>query len=718
MTTEITIPDFRFSSFYYGEILDALLQYKRTNVPEHTDESPYDPFIQLLRAMALVGHLNNVNLDLVANESTLATAKLPETIRNMLKLIDYNLRTSTPAVVKMLYMLTKVTDTSIGIIPIGAQVCNEGTEEVPTVYYEVLETETVERTDKFSKVFAEIGGVFTDYTDNANTLVDTFSPWGVGTPVKKDCLYFGHTGVLWDQLNIYLNTFSDMFNGIWEFYDGEKRKTYPVAVTDMTGYLKMTLNSYLGTTNRQGTMIRAMLNTTSAYEDVESKWDGTYNYIETTTYLGQSSPSVLATDYTIGSDWEELSSVTDGTSNLEANGSVTYTLPQTLSQNWAKGTVNGTEAYWIRYRLIATTSTPIINPVIINARMDLGGQYLIRTAVQGKSQSENPIGASDGTTFQEYVGIQEGYISGSAEVYVDSELWTEVNDFLSSQPTHRHYMVNVGERDVPTVMFGDGIAGKIPPLGSSIRFDYRYGADQDGNLGAGTITKDRSSISYCSGVVNPRSATGWQEAQWSSPTSLERAKMEGPANLRIRGVALNGSDVETMAIAFVAEAGVRPFVRAKSFEEGFGPKTIELVLMPAGGGTIAPDLLDEINLYFNGDQYSSPPKPKRVVANQMVAAVNYTVKTFNIVATVTGTDLTASEIETYLRQVFQPEAVKTDGITFEWDFGETVYTSRISHEIFKAVTRVEKVVLSTPSSDVVLTSRELPMLGTVTLTIA
>jgi len=718
MTTEIIIPDFRFSSFYYGEILDALLQYKRTNVPEHTDESAYDPFIQILRAMALVGHLNNVNLDLVANESTLATAKLPETIRNMLKLIDYNLRTSTPAVVEMLYMLTKVTDTSIGIIPIGAQVCNEGTEEVPTVYYEVLETETVERTDKFSKVFAEIGGVFTDYTDNANTLVDTFSPWEVGTPVKKDCLYFGHTGVLWDQLNIYLNTFSDMFNGIWEFYDGEKRKTYPVAVTDMTGYLKMTLNSYLGTTNRQGTMIRAMLNTTSAYEDVESKWDGTYNYIETTTYLGQSSPSVLATDYTIGSDWEELSSVTDGTSNLEANGSVTYTLPQTLSQNWAKGTVNGTEAYWIRYRLIATTSTPIINPVIINARMDLGGQYLIRTAVQGKSQSENPIGASDGTTFQEYVGIQEGYISGSAEVYVDSELWIEVNDLLSSQPTHRHYMVNVGERDVPTVMFGDGIAGKIPPLGSSIRFDYRYGADQDGNLGAGTITKDRSSISYCSGVVNPRSATGWQEAQWSSPTSLERAKMEGPANLRIRGVALNGSDVETMAIAFVAEAGVRPFVRAKSFEEGFGPKTIELVLMPAGGGTIAPDLLDEINLYFNGDQYSSPPKPKRVVANQMVAAVNYTVKTFNIVATVTGTDLTASEIETYLRQVFQPEAVKTDGITFEWDFGETVYTSRISHEIFKAVTRVEKVVLSTPSSDVVLTSRELPMLGTVTLTIA
>jgi len=717
MTTEIIIPDFRFSSFYYGEILDALLQYKRINVPEHTDESAYDPFVQLLRAFALVGHLNNVNLDLVANESTLATAQLPETIRNMLKLIDYNLRTSTPAIVEMLYRLTSSTNITIGIIPIGAQVCNEGTDENPSVFFEVLETEMVERTDKFSKVFAEIGGVFTDYTDNANTLVDTFSPWGVGTPVKKDCLYFGHTGVLWNRLDFFLSTNSDLFAGIWEYYDGEKRKAHPDTVTDMAGSLRMRINSYLGLFDLQGTMIRVMLNSTSAYEDVESQWDGTYNYVDTATYLGQTSPSLLVTDYTIGSDWEKLSGLTDGTRDFEESESVTYTLPQTLTQNWCKGVVNGITAYWIRYRLVSTLGTPIINPVFINARMDLGDQYIVRTAVQGKSQSENPIGTSDGTAFQEYVGIQEGYVSGSADVYVDGELWTEVNDFLSSQPTNRHYVINVGERDVPKVTFGDGIAGKIPSLGYVIRFDYRYGAEQDGNLGAGVITKDRSSISYCSGVVNPRSASGWQEAQWSSPTSLERAKMEGPANLRIRGVALNGSDVETMAVAFVSESGVRPFVRSKSFEGGFGAKTIELVLMPAGGGTIAPSILDEINLYFNGDQYSSPPKPKRIVANQMVYAVNYTVKIFNIVATVTGSDLVASEIEIYLRAVFQPEAIKSDGVTFEWDFGETIYVSRISHEIFKSVTRVERVVISTPSSDITLTTRELPMLGTVTLTI-
>lgn len=717
MTTEISIPDFQFSSFYYGEILDALITYKRINVPEHTDESPFDPFIQILRAIALVGHLNNVNLDLVANESTITTAKLPETIRNMLKLIDYDLRTATPAVVEMLYTITRPTDVAIGMIPEGSQVANEGTDDSPAVYFEILDSEVVDRTDQFSSMLAKIGGVFTDYTAEVNSETGSFSPWGVGTPAKNDCLYFGHTGILWDQLNLYFSVVADNLNGVWEFYDGEKRKTNPNAVTDMTGYLKFTLNSYLGSANRQGANVRVMLNTTSAFEDCESKWDGANNYIETSGYLGQSSPSTSASDYTIGCDWEELSNVIDGTANLEADGAVSYTLPQNLSEKWAKGTVNGVEAFWIRYRVISTLGT-VTNPQLLYARLDLGTQYLLRTAVQGKTQSENPIGASTGLGNQEFTGVQEGYISGSAEVYVDGELWTEVDDFLSSMPTHRHYIVEQGENDVPTIIFGDGVAGKIPPIGSSIRFDYRYGADQDGNLGAGTIKKDRSSISYCNAVNNPRSATGWQEAQYASTESLERAKMEGPANLRIRGVALNGTDVETMAIAFVSSAGVRPFVRAKSFEEGFGPKTIELVLMPAGGGTIAPDLLDEIEEYFNGNQYSSPPVSKKVVANQQVVAENYTAKSFDIVATVTGSDLVASEIETYLREVFHPEAVKEDGITFEWDFGETIYKSRIEHEIFNTNSRISNVVISSPALDVELTSRELPVLGTVTLTIA
>ena len=76
MATSIVIPDFDFSGFYYAQLLEALIQFKRRNVPELSDESAQEPFIQILRAQALVGHLNNTLLDLVANESTLPTARL------------------------------------------------------------------------------------------------------------------------------------------------------------------------------------------------------------------------------------------------------------------------------------------------------------------------------------------------------------------------------------------------------------------------------------------------------------------------------------------------------------------------------------------------------------------------------------------------------------------------------------------------------------------
>ncbi len=99
MTTpvDILIPNFSWSSVYYPQLLDALIAFKRLNTPELTDESPQEPTMQFLRAFALVGHLNNGLLDLVALEHTLATAQLADTVRNMLRLIGYEMAPALPA---------------------------------------------------------------------------------------------------------------------------------------------------------------------------------------------------------------------------------------------------------------------------------------------------------------------------------------------------------------------------------------------------------------------------------------------------------------------------------------------------------------------------------------------------------------------------------------------------------------------------------------------
>ena len=145
---------------------------------------------------------------------------------------------------------------------------------------------------------------------------------------------------------------------------------------------------------------------------------------------------------------------------------------------------------------------------------------------------------------------------------------------------------------------------------------------------------------------------------------------------------------------------------------------VKLVVVASGGGVASATAIEQLEDYFNGDKYATPPVRKRWIANSEITAINYTQNTINIVATVEGgVNLTAAEIESYLRTVFQPGALKDDGVNYEWEFGEDVPTSRIVHEIFKSNDTITKVTLSTPASDVTLADEELPVIGTVSLTI-
>lgn len=720
MATEIEIPDFDFTGFYYPQILEALIQYKRRNVPEVTDESAFEPFIQFLRAVALVGHSNNVLIDLVANESTLPTAKLVETVRNMLRLIDFNLRSASPAQVDLVYELAKVfSAASTIIIPAGSQAATTKQGDEPSRYFEALTTLAVTRTDQLGACFGEENGAFADYTAKANSAVtpgDDFSPWA--TPAVKDKIYFGHPEAMWNQLSIVgMTTLAANIKGVWEYYDGNFRKTAPTSVSNLGGSLEFDLTSYLGLENRQGTKIRVQLNSTTAYEDVFSTWNGSKN-IATTGLLGQTTPSTDSTVYTVGSDWEILTEVVDEPNDFSnaGGGEVEYPVPQTLTRNWITTTVNNVSAYWLRYRIVeilgGTTS-----PVFQKIRIDKGKQYVARLATQGRSHTDDPLGSSTGLANQRFETSKDYYIEGTMTITVDGEEWTEVDNFLGSAASDKHYRIERGENDRATVIFGDGVAGRIPGIGvSNIFAAYRFGAENDGNVGALTVTTDKTGLSFVNSVFNPRPATGWAEAQGATEESLEQAKIEGPASLRVKEVAITPDDAAQLAKQFTDENGATPFTRAKPFEEGFGPKTVELVVVAAGGGLASNEQLEALDLFFNGDAFAVPRIEKHFVANQEITSVNYTPKVIDVAATVYGSVEVQSVINR-LQQIVQPEALKADGVTFEWEFGEEVAVSRINHEIFETSESIEKVEVTTPASNVALQPRELPVLGTVSITV-
>jgi hypothetical protein len=669
MANQITIPDFDFSGFYYPQLLEALILYKRQNVPEHTDESSYEPFIQLLRAFALVGHLNNTLLDLVANESTLPTSRLTETVRNMLRLIDFEMRPAAPAQADLIYELSSVLTAATEIVNAEAQAATSKDGDTPAIFFEALEALTVDPTNAFSHVLTWDGTSFADQTAKANdqTPGQNFEVWPGGV-VLGNAIYFGHKHVMWDELGALLQGAGSNFQGVWEFYDGRWTKTQPTSVSDLGGSLEFDLTSLLGSQNRQGTTVRIQLNETTAFEDVVSTWTGSQN-IAVTGLLGQTSPSTDVEDYFIGSDWTILEDLTDGSAGLTQDGALEFTLPQTVELDWSLGEVDSKTAFWLRFRVTSVLGGPV-SPDLNYALLTGGKQYAKRLVTQGKTIAET-LGSSDGSPNQRFPASQDHFIWGSEAITIDGELWVRVDNFLASTSRDKHYRTELSDNDQLVVVFGDGVTGRIPQVGvSNVATVYRWNANHDGNVGANKITSDKSGLVKVNKVWNPRPAVGWEQAQGATEASLERAKIEGPASLRVKEVALSPDDLVTLAKAFELD-GARPFARAKAFEEGYGPKTVALTVVANGGGQASAAQLDALDEYFNGNPAAVPPVAKHFVANQEVTSRNYTPKTIDIVASVWG-NVSAEAVENSLREVVQPEAVRDDGVTYEWDLGETV----------------------------------------------
>ena len=74
-------------------------------------------------------------------------------------------------------------------------------------------------------------------------------------------------------------------------------------------------------------------------------------------------------------------------------------------------------------------------------------------------------------------------------------------------------------------------------------------------------------------------------------------------------------------------------------------------------------------------------------------------------------------MQNQLSNIIQPEAKKEDGITYEWQFGDEVPTSKINNVIFGTDASITKVDLTVPPSNVPLQPRELPVIGTMNITV-
>ncbi len=119
--------------------------------------------------------------------------------------------------------------------------------------------------------------------------------------------------------------------------------------------------------------------------------------------------------------------------------------------------------------------------------------------------------------------------------------WHEVPDFYGSGPRDRHYVLDhlTGE-----IRFGDGINGKIPPIGiGNIRLTaYRTGGGSRGNCPAGHIVQLKTTIPYIDSVTNPEAATGGAEAE-----TIAALRDRAPQTVRHGDRAVTLEDYEDLA---------------------------------------------------------------------------------------------------------------------------------------------------------------------------
>lgn len=805
-STKITVPSYQFSGFYYAEILTRLRQFNRINAPEITSEEPEEPFIQLERSFALVGHYNNVLADFVANEAFLPTLKLQDSARDLLALIDYQIKDYSPSTAELLIELTQVLSVSTTVLDADTLFETERTEDSEAVPFEnvdtaitvgptnvvdgayglqyvrngtdgftiagdatAFESTTISATasdigriielsgsilgnnglfkilEVISTTRVRLGGVFggdaplfisegatiswtirefnADGSAEVNG-VGVWSPWSSG-PNAGDSFYFGSSFVMWSKFSMALGTPAANITGVWEFYDPDEEDESPDSVTNLGTQLEFNINTLLGINDVRGAFVRVTYLPTGQSELLVSTFTSPNNKVTTTAFLGQSgTPSTDVQDYAVGAVWQPLPDLDDQTFDLTVDADVDYTLPQTLTDNWQKVTIQNLEAFWIRYRVVSvnTPTAPSIDSIDITADK----QYLLIDATQGETVDSEPTVSSNGFASQEFELTQTPGLRDTVSVFVDEgggEVeWTNLTALekrlLTSASNDRHFEVKQDSLGTLTVLFGDGTRGKIPTLGvDNIRFEYRISATNDGNVGADTITVNSDGPALVADVTNPRPASGWKEAEGASDASLALVKEEGPASLRTLGKATSPSDYEDLAVAFTTSAGTRPIIRAKAIEEGFGPKTIKLVVVGVNGTQISQSTKDELEEYFNGNASTQVEGVGQ--ANHEVTVVNYSARLIDYTLVVRASDaLSESAIRTALAALVSPTTFESDGQTFVWRFGGRVPNSRIASEVFSlSPGNIYDVDVPTPSNDQELSEVELPLLNSSNLTV-
>jgi hypothetical protein len=213
----------------------------------------------------------------------------------------------------------------------------------------------------------------------------------------------------------------------------------------------------------------------------------------------------------------------------------------------------------------------------------------VQVVVENSATTVDSFDAT-GLPSQSVVLSRTPYLEGSTAIVAADGTYTEVDNFLASGPTDRHFTVVVDQVDRATVVFGDGVLGTIPS--GSIAITYKTGGGLAGNVEAGAIMQLQGTF-YDGSVPVIVSATNVQKAQGGlDRQTLAQIQTAAPASLRAntRTVAREDFEINALRVSGIARALMTTSNQDPAVPENSGI----LYLVPVGGGLVSSTKRDEV----------------------------------------------------------------------------------------------------------------------------
>lgn len=723
-----------YTNFYHDSILAGFRQAIAEDLPEFTETDEHDPLLQLARLIAFEGHRWSSLLDFLAQEMFHPTARRRSSWIALARLVGFDLAADSPSTVDVLLNVSGTPGPADVLVPTGGIFTTARDAENDAVPFEYLGAGVVTGALTLEMIVATGGGV--TFTAASTSTIAIPGPYGV----VNDAVYFGHTSLLFSLVDLTYTGTPDQYTVIQEYFDGGFHQVEPFAgagnvVDNGDGTLTINVESLLSTAAIgselwTGASVTVESKISGDAETVVVAFTGGVHVITTVTYLGQAAPSTTSADYLISSDWLPLDTTTAANSRLihattsspiQITGDGNHN--QGAAHSWQSSTVNGVAAFWWRKRIVALGGVPVFPTNAATVFNTDNVLAVLVATIQGRSVVD-VLGTTSGNADDEHQLNQEPFVGGSLtflDVAGDTD-WLPVASLFESDANDQHFVIIEQTDGSRVVRFGDGVNGQIPANGQVITASYRVDADDNGNVGIGTVDNASAGVQFVTNVRNPRAAAGWRQRDGADEAGIERLRRDVPGSLRARNRAVTPEDAEFLAVnTFETADGRKPFIRAVAQEQGAGFKTIRLILVGAGG--TVPTVADatELETFFNGVSTGFQRFGGQALANQRIFALPFSPLVLNLAVTVDVVKRYAGTargvIDAAIRAAIRADAAGADG-TFRWWPQTEVTAAAITAIIGSAdVPGLVDVAITAPALPIVLASDELPSLGTLAITI-